>query len=66
MVEEDISNSLKRKQSTEAHAIKNEPKESESVLRESDRRLQLVADTAPILIWVSGPEKNALFLMKAG
>jgi PAS domain S-box-containing protein len=61
MVEEDISNSLKRKQSTEAHAGNTERKGSEDVLRESEQRFQLVADTAPVLIWMSGPDKKCTF-----
>src|ERR1700733_7106521 len=34
---------------------------SESVLRESEDRFRLVADTAPVLIWMSGPDKKCNF-----
>jgi PAS domain-containing protein len=61
IVEEDISNSLKRRQGTEARASDTEPKGSEGVLRESEQRFQLVADTAPVLIWMSGPDKKCTF-----
>jgi PAS domain S-box-containing protein len=39
-----------------------ELKRSESVLRESEQRFRLVADTAPVLIWMSGPDKKCTFL----
>ncbi len=38
-----------------------ELKKSESVLRESEQRFRLVADTAPVLIWMSGPDKKCTF-----
>jgi PAS domain S-box-containing protein len=38
-----------------------ELKRSESVLRESEQRFRLVADTAPVLIWMSGPDKKSTF-----
>ncbi len=34
-----------------------ERKRAEQKLRESERRFRLVADTAPVLIWMSGPDK---------
>ena len=34
---------------------------SESVLRESEDRFRLVADTAPVLIWMSGPDMKCTF-----
>jgi PAS domain S-box-containing protein len=34
---------------------------SENVLRESEDRFRLVADTAPVLIWMSGPDKKCNF-----
>jgi PAS domain-containing protein len=61
MVEEDISNSLKRKQSTEARVNNTQRKGSEDVLRQSEQSFQLVADTAPVLIWMSGPDKKCTF-----
>ena len=35
---------------------------SEQVLRESEKRFRLVADTAPVLIWMSGTDKLCNFL----
>jgi PAS domain S-box-containing protein len=32
-------------------------KEAEEVAKESEQRFQLVADTAPVLIWMSGTDK---------
>jgi PAS domain S-box-containing protein len=34
-----------------------EHKNAEEALRESEERFRLVADTAPVLIWMSGPDK---------
>jgi PAS domain S-box-containing protein len=34
-----------------------ERKRAEEALRESERRFRLVANTAPVLIWMSGPDK---------
>jgi PAS domain S-box-containing protein len=54
---------LKRKQGTRAFRARNtELKGSEGVLRESEQRFRLVADTAPVLIWMSGPDKKFTFL----
>jgi PAS domain S-box-containing protein len=62
MIGEIFSNTLKRKQSTEALLASNtELKRSESVLRESEQRFRLVADTAPVLIWMSGSDKKCTF-----
>jgi PAS domain S-box-containing protein len=62
IIGEIFSNSLKRKQGTQALLASNtELKRSESVLRESERRFRLVADTAPALIWMSGPDKKCTF-----
>src|SRR5215467_7692379 len=36
-------------------------KHAEAKLRESEERFRTMADTAPVMIWVSGPEKQALF-----
>src|SRR5271156_1310707 len=38
-----------------------ELKRSESELRESEDRFRLVADTAPVLIWMSGTDKKCNF-----
>ena len=32
-------------------------RENEAILRESEARFRLVADTAPVLIWMAGPDK---------
>ncbi len=42
-------------------ASNTELKRSESVLRESEQRFRLVADTAPVLIWMSGSDKKCTF-----
>jgi PAS domain S-box-containing protein len=34
-----------------------ERKQAEAALRETELRFRLVADTAPVLIWMSGPDK---------
>jgi PAS domain S-box-containing protein len=53
---------LKKKQSTRAFRASNtELESSESALRESEQRFRLVADTAPVLIWMSGPDKKCTF-----
>src|SRR5215469_225507 len=36
-------------------------KHAEAKLRESEERFRTMADTAPVMIWVSGPEKQDLF-----
>jgi PAS domain S-box-containing protein len=62
MPEEDISKSLKRKKSaTEFRASNTELKMSGGIVRESEQRFRLVADTAPVLIWMSGPDKKCTF-----
>jgi PAS domain S-box-containing protein len=38
-----------------------EPNNPGSLLRESEERFRLVADTAPVLIWMSGPDKKCDF-----
>src|SRR5208283_3736163 len=38
--------------------------QDEKVLRESERRFRLVADTAPVLIWMSGTDKKHNFVNK--
>jgi PAS domain S-box-containing protein len=41
-----------------------ERKHDERVLRESEKRFRLVADTAPVLIWMSGADKLCNFFNK--
>jgi two-component system, cell cycle sensor histidine kinase and response regulator CckA len=41
-----------------------EGKRAEAVLRESEERFRNMADTAPVLIWVSGPDKGCIFFNK--
>jgi PAS domain S-box-containing protein len=53
---------LKRTRSTRGFRASNtELNRSESELRESEQRFRLVADTAPVLIWMSGPDKKCTF-----
>jgi PAS domain S-box-containing protein len=53
---------LKRKQSARAFRAGNTDLErSEGIPRESEQRFRLVADTAPVLIWMSGPDKKCTF-----
>jgi PAS domain S-box-containing protein len=58
-------NALKRKHTMQALLSSNtELKRSEGVLRESERRFRLVADTTPALIWMSGTDKLCIFFNK--
>ena len=41
-----------------------ERKRSEATLRESEERFRNMADTAPVLIWVSGPDRLCTFFNK--
>jgi len=41
-----------------------ELKRSEAILRESEERFRLVADTAPVLIWMSGTDKLCTYFNK--
>jgi PAS domain S-box-containing protein len=43
-------------------ASNTELKRSEAVLRESEERFRRVADTTPVLIWMSGPDKLFTFV----
>jgi PAS domain S-box-containing protein len=42
-----------------------EEKRSQSALRESELRFRSVADTAPVLIWMSGTNKEGIFFNKS-
>jgi PAS domain S-box-containing protein len=43
-----------------------ERKRAQEVLRESEERFRLLADTAPVIIWESGPGGELTFLNRAG
>jgi two-component system sensor kinase FixL len=45
-------------------ALIAERREKTNVLRESEARFRSMADTAPVLIWMSGPDKLCTFLNK--
>ena len=42
-----------------------ERKEREGYLRESESRFRMMADTVPVLIWVSGTDKRAVYFNKS-
>jgi PAS domain S-box-containing protein len=61
-----LSNALKRKRATEALIASHEDlKKSEAVLRESETRFRLVANSAPVLIWMSSADKLRTFFSQA-
>jgi PAS domain S-box-containing protein len=39
-------------------------KHAEDALRESEARFRIVADVAPVMIWMSGPDKEGIFFNK--
>jgi len=41
-----------------------ERKRAEQALRESEERFRNMADTAPVMIWVTGPDKRFTFFNK--
>ncbi|MDE3220912.1 MAG: PAS domain S-box protein [Nitrospirota bacterium] len=41
-----------------------ERKRSEAALRESEERFRLMADAAPVMIWMSGPDKRCVYFNK--
>jgi PAS domain S-box-containing protein len=57
-----FSNALKSKRTNEALLASNaELRKSEAVLRESEERFRRVANSAPVLIWMSGTDKRCTF-----
>ncbi|HSY66470.1 MAG TPA: ABC transporter substrate binding protein [Terriglobales bacterium] len=57
-----LSNALIRKRSTQALITSNtELKRADAVLRESEDRFRRVANTAPVLIWMSDTDKRCSF-----
>src|SRR5204863_6623920 len=45
-----------------AHALAE--REAEIALRESEQRFRIVADSAPVLIWMAGPDKLCTYFNK--
>jgi PAS domain S-box-containing protein len=39
-------------------------KRTENALRESEKRFRLMADTAPVMVWMSGPDKRCMYFNK--
>jgi PAS domain S-box-containing protein len=61
-----FSNALKRKWATQALvATIADVKKAEAGLRESEERFRLVANTAPVLIWMSDPDSRCSYVNKS-
>ncbi|MGA7239193.1 MAG: PAS domain-containing protein [Bryobacteraceae bacterium] len=58
----DLANA--KEEALRAIAEAAERRRSEALLRESEERFRNLADTAPVMIWVSGPEKLRTFFNK--
>jgi len=66
LVAEVFADATARKLADEALWVEiAERKKVESVLRESEARFRAVADSAPVMIWMSGPDKLCNFFNKS-
>ena len=54
-----------RERAWRADAEVAERKEAEAVLRDSERRFRALADAAPVMIWVSGPDKLCTYFNRS-
>jgi PAS domain-containing protein len=57
-----VEDRLKRDVTEQRRA--EEQKNSEAVAREGEERFQAIIDTAPALIWMSGPDKACTYVNK--